>query len=401
MQSMDEATIEEHLLKRASRVYRPTLEDLALWKFQAQEWRDPEGFLETRYRNGRHDFESYAGPIADDQEWWGSTNPGGIVVTDRTAYRRHVKRRDYGLQLHRSTGLVTADFPECEPLLAMGDDLARRACEVLRGSPQRVVVGRLFGHATALLDMIEATTRRKNEDRDIKAMAMSEEEAGSRVRTAAKRYASELRNVEAYYNRTAMRSAQLDYFSGVARGVIWVAVIIGVAVLVADRLLRWSEIVVPAGTYASLIAAVVAGAIGSCVSVMWRMSTGDFVSDYEAGSEHLRMIGVFRPLIGATFGLAIFFAVQADLASFGNDDPDFWLLTFIAFLSGFSERFAPNVFGRIEGEKTPAPQAQPEQHPQLVHASEASELAELVSVEGDTTEPSPSSQDDGIKSSTS
>ena len=45
----------------ARRVERPTLEDIALWKFATHE--DPSDSFERRFRDGRRRFESYAAPL--------------------------------------------------------------------------------------------------------------------------------------------------------------------------------------------------------------------------------------------------------------------------------------------------------------------------------------------------
>ncbi len=335
--------------------------------------REQERAARNEYQSTRERFEGYEGRIV--QEWWGMSRPGGLLLTDGTP-RLGSRRKRTVQTLHRWTVNVTTDFSEVDELLSRGDNLALRSSEILRGSTQRVALARLFGLASGLLQVIDATERpvfasessdyapepEGSEARAARAKARlaeakkraddirrHEAENQERISSAEARYVSGLRAAEAYYHKTAARSAQIDYFSGVGAGLLMVACLITLAVALAYGALTWSGIAIPATTYASLIAAVIAGALGSSTSVMWRMSTGDFVSDYEAGREHLVMIGKFRPFIGAIFGLAIYFAIEANLVSFGNDNPDFYLLTFIAFVSGFSERFAPDVFEGVEG----------------------------------------------------
>ena len=82
---------------------------------------------------------------------------------------------------------------------------------------------------------------------------------------------------------------------------------------------------------------------------MWRISSGTFKADYEAGSTHARTIGSFRPFIGAIFGLGLYVALRAGfLPTLQANANDFYLAAFLAFLGGFSERLAPDVFAKAE-----------------------------------------------------
>jgi hypothetical protein len=132
-------------------------------------------------------------------------------------------------------------------------------------------------------------------------------------------------------------------------GVLAIALLTSLVVVLIHRLIVNYGIEVTSTSYAFAIATVSAGALGACVSVMWRMSSGDFQSDFEAGSGHLRMIGSFRPFIGAIFGLALYFTIMARILPVEqNETTNFYLVTCIAFLGGFSERLAPDVFGQAE-----------------------------------------------------
>ena len=57
------------------------------------------------------------------------------------------------------------------------------------------------------------------------------------------------------------------------------------------------------------------GAVGAIVSVMMRMAskTGAGFVDYEVGRPSLRRVGSFRPIIGAVFGVVVYFALKSDL----------------------------------------------------------------------------------------
>ena len=56
-----------------------------------------------------------------------------------------------------------------------------------------------------------------------------------------------------------------------------------------------------------------------------------------------------RRFIGAIFGLGLYFAVQAGfMPTLEDQSSDFYLVAFIAFLGGFSERLARDVFAKAE-----------------------------------------------------
>jgi hypothetical protein len=58
-------------------------------------------------------------------------------------------------------------------------------------------------------------------------------------------------------------------------------------------------------------------------------------------------MGMFRPLIGAIFGVALYFGIESGVLQFIKppDDPKevFFFFAFIAFLTGFSERWTSDV----------------------------------------------------------
>src|SRR6266487_3137351 len=100
----------------------------------------------------------------------------------------------------------------------------------------------------------------------------------------------------------------------------------------------------------------IAGGIGAIVSVMSRMSFGGLVLEYEAGSLLLRLLGGFRPLIGGIFGTAIYVLIQSDLLPIaGPTDPSKQLYFFsgVAFIAGFSERWAQDMLS-VTGDRLKA-----------------------------------------------
>jgi hypothetical protein len=101
----------------------------------------------------------------------------------------------------------------------------------------------------------------------------------------------------------------------------------------------------------------IAGAVGAIVSVMSRMSSGDSWLEHETARGYLRLLGMFRPLIGAIFGVALYFGIQSGVLQFikppTSADAVFFFFAFIAFLAGFSERWASDIIVPVK-DRTPA-----------------------------------------------
>ena len=96
-----------------------------------------------------------------------------------------------------------------------------------------------------------------------------------------------------------------------------------------------------------------AGAVGALVSVMLRMrpdTRTSFSVDYEVGRGPIFWLGAFRPVIGAIFACALYFALESDFIQLGtiNQQSTFTFYAFVGFLAGFSERFTHVIFGEAE-----------------------------------------------------
>ena len=95
----------------------------------------------------------------------------------------------------------------------------------------------------------------------------------------------------------------------------------------------------------------VAGAVGAMVSVMTRMRQEDGVRlDYEVGHLLIVMLGAFRPVLGAIFGVLAYFAIGSKVLPI-TPPPGaraFFYFALIAFVAGFSERFAHVILGSAD-----------------------------------------------------
>ncbi len=162
-------------------------------------------------------------------------------------------------------------------------------------------------------------------------------------RTIVDLHRRELGKARDYYLRAAVRYAKFDYFLGMLIGVI---LCFGIIAISASVLVRYVPDLEATGK--TLVGCLTAGAIGAVVSVLSRMTFGDLELDYDAGRRILTMLGAFRPVIGMVLGAAMWVLFESGVLAVGPSDPAkmpfFHIL--IAFLAGFSERWAQDMLGR-------------------------------------------------------
>jgi hypothetical protein len=132
----------------------------------------------------------------------------------------------------------------------------------------------------------------------------------------------------------------MAYFYGMLGGVaVFTSLGIGVGLLLGN-------VDIPGFELSEFITTFVAGAIGAIVSVMSRMSSGNLDIDFETRRGFLALLGGFRPLIGAIFGVALYFGMASGILPIeppSEETQTFFFLTFLAFLAGFSERWAQDM----------------------------------------------------------
>ena len=81
---------------------------------------------------------------------------------------------------------------------------------------------------------------------------------------------------------------------------------------------------------------------------MTRMRQEDGIKiDYEVGRALVVMLGAFRPVLGAIFGTATFFALESGVfqPTPDTDATAFFYYPLFAFAAGFSERYAHVIMG--------------------------------------------------------
>jgi hypothetical protein len=278
---------------------------------------DPyKGPAEERYRRYLSWFEEEHGKIVDS--YWCVNDASGVALTVR---RRPLMFPDV-VRLHWATDWTTKDKPKLMNILFRAEGIAVRVHEVLRDTSQRLAMQSLFTVFSHVLGFCE--TDRAHNDR-----AIAELDRSTRV---------ELKGIESYYRRAAVRSGQIVYVGGMLLGAL---PLLGLVVLAF--VLKWAasdDAAVRTGLFCFA-----AGGLGALISVMSRMTSNRVTVDWEFGKDTLRTLGSLRPFVGGVFGLMTFFALKSGVVALDivNSSKSVYFYILFAFAAGFSERLAQDM----------------------------------------------------------
>jgi hypothetical protein len=244
--------------------------------------------------------------------------------------RNPIADTEMEIRIHRVTDWTTKDASAIADLLHDCDLLAIRAGEILRGTSERIAMRWLFSVQEHVLGYLEREPAKSS--------------ANERAFVEGQR--RELARIEEYYLRAAAKAGRIVYVSGMLAGAFAIVTAVAVtAVILAGHPKRWDD-----GTKVLLIS-IGAGAVGALVSVLSRMSGGadKFNVDFEVGRALLRRLGLYKPLVGSVFGVAVYFILKSGLLmTHPEKGRTLYFYGAIAFLAGFSERFTGVIFGDVE-----------------------------------------------------
>jgi hypothetical protein len=291
------------------------------------------GEADAEFRRRLAAFEASEGRLVN--AYWCVCEASAVALTakPRGGFAR-VFRQAPEIRFHAATDWVTRDSTEIANTLHTCETLAVRAGEILRGPTERIAMQWILAIAGHML-------------------GFADEKEGKRTRTErarlVRRKRNELAKVEDYYHRAGEKVGRLVYFTGMLLGLALVAA----TALAAGGLLWWWTGLDPQDeTTQYLMVSYAMGAVGALMSVMTRMSSskeGVFTVDFEVGRGPIRSLGAFRPFIGATSALVIFFAMKSDLFQVLPDQQEsIYLFAVVAFIAGFSERWVNVIFGRAQ-----------------------------------------------------
>jgi hypothetical protein len=217
-------------------------------------------------------------------------------------------------------------------------DLHYRAIEFLTPKPRKICMRMIMGVVTSLLGILD---ERRCSGREV-CLEPHEVECLESV----------IEQARAYYDRSAQRQAQIEYFAGMTAGLLLIlGVLFAIATTTGGRLDQNPLIYTP-----------LAAGLGAFVSVLARMTRGQLLLSYESGKAIMRLLGLIRPLLGALFGAAVYVLLAGGLVTIDppKDKSELFFYIGIAFISGFSERFAQDMVARAPGgARSPAPAPAP------------------------------------------
>jgi hypothetical protein len=230
------------------------------------------------------------------------------------------------------------DSPRAKAILFRCLKLHYHALEYLKPKPRKICMRMTFNVITTLLGTLDSRAARGEP-------ASAFESSYDDQRTLH----DELASTETYYLTSAQRTARLEYIFGMLIGVPLAA-----AAAIVIYQLDWAP--------RELSISFTAGAVGGLVSVMERLTNGKLNLNHEAGKATLRILGTIRPMVGAFFGLALFFFVSGGVVdiTIPSGEAERYFFAAIAFLAGFSERLAGDV---IDPAKLPGASARAEAAP--------------------------------------
>ena len=289
----------------------------------------------ARYRKTRAAFEARYGEIVG--EYWSIVDASGVALTRKKAPLLLRPLVDDTRRFHRSTDWVIRHAPPLAELLFSCETLGIRITEVLRYTSESVGLRRILAVASHLLGVVDRSGG------DVEEAEMQ------RVTREQQR---ELDAIDDYYRRAGLRIGRTVYTQGMIIGLVVVAGLLTLFVLPlsAFGVVGWDR------DLQAFLISFGAGAIGAFVSVLQRMATEKFVVHYDLGKRTLYMLGSYRPVLGAVFGVFTYFVLASNVLATKPPDAKHALYYYgaLAFVAGFSERFTRVLVTGVEGSAGPA-----------------------------------------------
>lgn len=288
-------------------------------------------------------FEDSHGVVLD--HFFGSRVKSAVVLT-----------ADYRVRIRYPAEAVASVQPEFEEavwratalaqrsrvLLGSGPTVDWRALRILAEGQQSVLVYLLGVLDSLSIDLPRSNGRRLRSRAEANARQAnghreSEDSSIHRIRKAVTAANCDLDRLDDYTRLVADRVALRRYLLGLPLGVIGL-VLVAIALALSAGWTGMTEI-----DLEYLLIPLVTGGVGALISVMTRVSSGDLNVAHTVNARMTFLAGVFRPLLGAVFGVALYVLLKAGLLPFVDPPPgeaEFFFFAGVGFLAGFSERWA-------------------------------------------------------------
>jgi hypothetical protein len=289
-------------------------------------------------------LEKYQGADREivDQYFAKHIHAGVLHICRRTRFQ---KRKDFEIRMKYPGEKVAVVQPEFEAALWRARAMEQQTALVVAGRPRRVLLEMLFSvivYLLGVLDSLESLPADATQGR----RETEEPSRVHRIEQALQTAQCELTRLQMFADQASVRSALRHYVVGVFIG--------GVAVFALSWTASSIQMFEETPTQ-DLVRAIAAGGLGAIISVMIRISHGQRLDvDPTQGDSMTCLAGSFRPVVGGALGVALYVLLKADLIPLqiptGPDSASYFF-TAIAFLAGFSERWAQDTIVR----STPLP----------------------------------------------
>jgi hypothetical protein len=279
------------------------------------------------YPRLRRSYEERNGDI--EESFVAQNIDAGAILVGIREKRRFARRKNKQLTIHLryppdEVALVT---PEFEETLWRCGALGRRSRQLLRGSNARMVLRLMYSlivYLLSVLDSQQGAPEQLRKERIARALATAREHLDA---------------AQQQHVRSAVWGAQLAYCQGMTIGFVFLMAVLAAIVYFGSAIddVEFSRILITLG----------AGGLGALVSVGQRLTADRLRLNYTAEHNSLRLLGAFRPILGGILGLVVYVFITGDLLDISGptDSPikTLYFLAAIAFLAGFSERFAQDT----------------------------------------------------------
>ena len=291
------------------------------------------GPAEVEFRNQLESFVAEQGTIIN--AYWCVNEASAVAITEQRGMKvLGIWRCRPNIRFFAATDWATRDAPEICAALHTCETLGIRVSEVLSGTSERIAMQWILSIGGYLLSVVDGSDRKLNRQETTRA---------------ANRARAELAQVESYYDRAGEKTGRLVLFWGMLIGILVLALL---AIPGAALYAIFGTHALTSEAPKTFFVCYGMGAVGAIVSVMMRMAVKDSAGfiDYEVGRPSLRRVGSFRPIIGAVFGVVVYFALKSGIIqlSTGTGKPSIYFYATFAFVAGFSERKAMVILGPAE-----------------------------------------------------
>ena len=296
---------------------------------------------EQGFRDMLAAFERDEGRVRS-QTWCPQIESGAILTTKRP--QANWRRAISGDQVRYFAGgnPVESDADlKLAALMAKTDREAQRVADLLRNPMRGNALRQLYEVRATALEGFEAMARRRRSG-----------EAVAKLRPVIERLVAAQLKAAVEYSERAMRlRAALLYQLGMLSGVFALMFFAGFLLLTFNR--REGDLI-PGTEF--IPTALVLGGLGAVISVLQRITRGGVTTTLENGLIACFLLGFFRPVIGSVMAFAIIVLILGEIIPL--DVPEAtatatFFLAGIAFLAGFSERYAQTMLGAAKAGASP------------------------------------------------